>query len=68
MVDIFGTDLILFTPDPDHYEFSVTVNRNGLLFLGQQFLDSIEITHPEDIRYELRHRLESAHKQYSKTT
>ena len=60
MVDIFGTDLILFTPDPDHCEFSVTVNRNGILFLGQQYLDAIEITYPEDIRKELQNRLKIA--------
>ena len=64
MVDIFGTDLILFTPDPDHYEFTVTVNRNGIIYLGQQFLDAIEIVHPEDVREELLNRLNSAQKQY----
>lgn len=64
MVDIFGTDLILFAPDSDHYEFSVTVNRNGILFLGQQFLDVIEITYPDDIRKELHKRLENAAKKY----
>ncbi len=64
MVDIFGTNLILFTPDQDHYEFTVTVNRNGILFLGQQFLDAIEITYPEDIREELRKRLDIAQQTY----
>ena len=64
MVDIFGTDLILFTPDPDHYEFTVTVNRNGIIYLGQQFLDAIEIVYPEDVREELLNRLNSAQKQY----
>ena len=66
MVDIFGTDIILFTPDPEHYEFSVTVNRNGILFLGQQFLDAIEITYPEDIRNELQNRLKNACYAYEK--
>ncbi len=65
MVDIFGTDLILFTPDPDHYEFTVTVNRNGILFLGQQFLDVIEIKYPEDVRKELQRRLEIAQETYN---
>ena len=64
MVDIFGTDLILFTPDSDHYEFSVTVNRNGILFLGQQFLDAIEIIYPDEIRKELHKRLETAAQNY----
>ncbi len=66
MVDIFGTELILFTPDPDHYEFSVTVNRNGILFLDQQFLDTIEITYPDDIREELQKRLNTAIQTYIK--
>ena len=65
MVDIFGTDLILRTPDPDHYEFSVKVNRNGILFLGQQFLDVIEIMYPDDIRKELHKRLEIAVQNYT---
>lgn len=65
MVDIFGTDLILRTPDPDHYEFSVKVNRNGILFLGQQFLDAIEIMYPDDIRKELHKRLETAVQNYT---
>ncbi|WP_105304602.1 helix-turn-helix transcriptional regulator [Anaerolactibacter massiliensis] len=65
MVDIFGTDLILRTPDPDHYEFSVKVNRNGILFLGQQFLDAIEIMYPDDIRKELHKRLEIAVQNYT---
>ena len=64
MVDIFGTDLILRTPDPDHYEFSVKVNRNGILFLGQQFLDAIEIMYPDDIRKELHKRLKIAVQNY----
>lgn len=64
MVDIFGTDLILFTPDSDHYEFTVEVNRNGILFLGQQFLDAIEIMYPESVREEMTKRLKAAQEAY----
>ena len=65
MVDIFGTDFVLFTPDPEHYEFTVEVNRNGILCLAQQYIDAIEITYPEDIRLEIQHRLKTALKAYS---
>ena len=65
MIDIFGTDLILFTPDSDHYEFTIEVNRNGILFLAQQYLDAIEITYPEDVRSEIKHRLKAALDAYS---
>ena len=65
MVDIFGTDFILFTPDPEHYEFTVEVNRNGILCLAQQYLDAIEITYPEDVRKEMKSRLETALEVYS---
>lgn len=50
MIDLFGRSIILRDFDDDHYEFSVTVNDNGIIFLAQQYLDVIEIISPPDIR------------------
>ena len=65
MVDIFGTDFVLFTPDSEHYEFTVEVNRNGIINLAQQYIDAIEITYPEDVRQEMKNRLKIAIEVYS---
>ncbi|MBR2669536.1 MAG: WYL domain-containing protein [Solobacterium sp.] len=64
MVDLFGTEMILFEPDADHYQFSVTVNENGIVYLAQQFLDVIEIVEPETIRSVIQARLCSAYSNY----
>ena len=54
MIDIFGTEHILFEPDEFHYQISVKVNDNGIIFLAQQYIDAIEIISPEDIRNRIR--------------
>ena len=43
MIDIFGKDIKIIEPDEDHYQFTVLVNENGIVFLAQQYLDAIEI-------------------------
>ncbi len=50
MIDLFGRSIMLRDIDADHYEFSVTVNDNGIVFLAQQYLDVIEIMSPPEIR------------------
>ena len=60
MIDIFGTEHILFEPDEFHYQISVKVNDNGIIFLAQQYIDAIEIISPEDIRNRIRKILDAA--------
>jgi predicted DNA-binding transcriptional regulator YafY len=64
MVDIFGTDLTLIDCDPLHYEFSVELNENGILYLAQQFLDAIEIVSPIYIRQQICNRICEAYRLY----
>ena len=46
MIDIFGKDIKITEPDEDHYQFTVTVNDNGIIILAQQYMDAIEIIYP----------------------
>ena len=57
MIDLFGRSIMLRDIDADHYEFSVTVNDNGIVFLAQQYLDVIEIISPSEIRDRVRKAL-----------
>ena len=57
MIDLFGRSIMLRDIDEDHYEFSVTVNDNGIVFLAQQYLDVIEIISPFEIRNRVRKTL-----------
>lgn len=50
MIDIFGKDIKITAPDEDHYQFTVTVNDNGIIFLAQQYMDAIEIIYPPVLR------------------
>lgn len=50
MIDIFGKDIKITAPDEDHYQFTVTVNDNGIIFLAQQYMDAIEIIYPSVLR------------------
>lgn len=59
MVDIFGTELFLREPDSTHYQTSVTVNDNGIVFLAQQYIDAIEIVSPEEIRERIRNEIDA---------
>lgn len=57
MIDLFGRSIMLRDIDADHYEFSVTVNDNGIVFLAQQYLDVIEIISPFDVRNRVKQAL-----------
>lgn len=59
MVDIFGTEPLLFETDENHYQISVTVNDNGIIFLAQQYIDAIEIISPEEIRNRIRKTIDA---------
>ena len=50
MIDIFGKDIKITELDEDHYQFTVTVNNNGIILLAQQYLDAIEIIDPPAVR------------------
>ncbi len=64
MIDIFGKDIKIIEPDEDHYQFTVLVNENGIVFLAQQYLDAIEIIDPINIIDKVRYSLLLAKKYY----
>lgn len=57
MIDLFGRSIMLCDIDENHYEFSVTVNDNGIVFLAQQYIDVIQIISPFEIRDRVRKTL-----------
>lgn len=64
MIDIFGKDIKITEPDEDHYQFSVTVNENGIIFLAQQYIDAIKIINPTSIVDRIRNSLSIAKGNY----
>ena len=64
MIDIFGRDIKLIDIDDEHYQFTVTVNENGIVFLAQQYLDAITIIEPQDIVDNVRRSIINASKEY----
>jgi len=64
MIDIFGKDIKINEPDEDHYQFTVTVNENGIVFLAQQYMDAIVIIEPSDIVSKIKTTMQEACKQY----
>ena len=64
MIDIFGRDIKLIDIDDEHYQFTVTVNENEIVFLAQQYLDAITIIEPQDIVANVRRSIINASKEY----
>ena len=66
MIDIFGTDVAIMKRDDGYFALRVSTSKQGAKYLAQQFLGSIEILEPEDLRQEFRKDLEQAVKKYKK--
>lgn len=64
MIDIFGRDIKLIDIDDEHYQFTVTVNENGIVFLAQQYLDAVTIVEPQDIKDKVKRSIICASKEY----
>ena len=66
MIDIFGTELFI-TPQDDHYfTFWTNTSKTGARYLAQQYLDSMEILQPEELRQEFLSDLERVVDNYRK--
>ena len=66
MIDIFGSDVFISPQDGEHFVLSVTAGKQGVIFLAQQFLDSMEILEPESLRKEFAEELERVLASYKK--
>ncbi len=64
MIDIFGRDIKLTDLDDDHYQFSVTVSENGIVFLAQQYMDAVTIIEPQEIVDKIKNSIMNALKEY----
>ena len=65
IIDIFGTELFMY-PQDDYYVFNVSTSKTGAKFLAQQFMDSLEILQPEQLRQEFTEDLKNTLRKYEK--
>ncbi|MBQ6126378.1 MAG: WYL domain-containing protein [Erysipelotrichaceae bacterium] len=56
MIDIFGPDLTVL-PEDDGFRIRVRVPAQGAMYLAQQFMDSITIIEPEELKEEFKQKL-----------
>ena len=66
MIDIFGTEMKILKRDEESFIASVLVNKQGVLFLAQQFMEAIEIIEPDDLRKAMKEQLKLTLKKYSR--
>mgnify|MGYP003090107074 FL=1 len=66
MIDIFGTEMKILKRDEESFIVSVLVNKQGVLFLAQQFMEAIEIIEPDDLREAMKKQLKLTLKKYSR--
>ena len=66
MIDIFGTEMKILKRDEESFIASVLVNKQGVLFLAQQFMEAIKIIEPEDLRETMKEQLKLTLEKYSR--
>ena len=66
MIDIFGTEMKILKRDDESFITSVFVNKQGVLFLAQQFMEAIEIIEPENLREAMKEQLKLTLQKYSR--
>ena len=64
MIDLFGTELILIPVDDDHFDMHIRGSKEGLLLLAQQYLGSIVLLEPKEMRDTMRQRISDAGNRY----
>ena len=65
MIDIFGKDMAIISEDEEHFLIHVKTTDQGAIFLAQQFLDSITIIKPDELRDKFKETLNDAKERYS---
>ena len=66
MIDVFGTEMKILKRDDESFITSVLVNKQGILFLAQQFMEAIEIIEPDNLRKTMKEQLELTLQKYSR--
>ena len=66
MIDTFGRNVLIMKQKDSTFLLSVHTSRQGAKYLAQQYLDSLEIVSPEDLREEFMKELENTLNRYKK--
>ena len=66
MIDIFGTEMKILKRDDESFITNVIVNKQGVLFLAQQFMEAIEIIEPDNLRETMKEQLKLTLQKYSR--
>lgn len=64
MIDIFGTKIMIVPEDNDTFIFHVNTTDKGVIILAQQFIDSITILEPDDLKDRFKTIIDEARKRY----
>lgn len=67
MIDIFGTELSIISSDDDHFYIRVKTSDTGAIILAQQYMDSITIMEPEELKEKFKKKLKEVSKRYNKS-
>lgn len=65
MIDTFGSDVMILPVDDDYFDIHIRGSRTGILLFAQQYIDAVTILEPEDLRREMKERLNRAADNYS---
>jgi hypothetical protein len=65
MIDTFGSDVMILPVDDDYFDIHIRGSRTGILLFAQQYIDAVTILEPEDLRDEMKQRLNKAADNYS---
>ena len=60
------TATLIHKIDDESFITSVLVNKQGILFLAQQFMEAIEIIEPDNLRKTMKEQLELTLQKYSR--
>ena len=66
MIDVFGTEMKILKRDNESFITNVLVNKQGVLFLAQQFMEAIEIIEPDNLRETMKEQLKLTLQKYSR--
>ena len=65
IIDLYGRNISIRPIDSDYFEAKVRSTRQGIIYLAQQYLSSMTITDPKDLRNQVKKILRQGLKDYS---
>ena len=65
VIDTFGSDVMILPVDDDYFDIHIRGSRTGILLFAQQYIDAVTILEPEDLRNEMKQRLNKAADNYN---